>query len=461
MQLHAKLGRVILLGAAIVAPAFGADPFPNQPGALSLEEIKAATAVMESRLGGERAPPLVASGKRHPGHPMPGYALFAAPLVDYSDRVKVRKRVVCNQWREARQWRCSSLHDEFRMSANGLEHVFAYQVTQGSGNSQTAVDVAGFMYSQCFNAQYTAISGKAFTPSPDSDYVNTVVDDGKGFNVVTGPLGDGNSYRLEKTGRSVDNCGFRIQDVRVAKPDLTLPEIYAKEAERQAANERAAIEVEQAEARRKAEEQQKARALSSVTIAGWTTSRNDLVGKLMVAAIIVSLAAIVAPWFVGFVGNRWAAAAIAGVLAVAATGLFLTAEFFYMPGDTVRLDLFFIPPLLLLAWAQSIRYAFKATAGEAVRYRQVRLGLWTFLLAFVVFPVGVIALQSLHALGSPAGVVFFNLFMWPAYAARLITTDPGAVFVLGLLFQLLYCYAIVRMVAWLWSKRSTPLSGHR
>lgn len=221
----------VLIAAALAAGCVQPDKppvdvpyaFPDQPGALTAEEIRAATDAVKPRFGSGPVLPLVASGKRNPAHPMPGYALFAAPLADYSVRVKARKQVVCNQWRDGMVWRCGTLYDEFRMSANGLAHVFSYQVLQGSGAPQVALDAVDFMYSRCFGTQFAAIGGKPFTPSQDTDFVNTVLDDGKGLRVITGPLGDGDSYQLQKTDKSVDNCGFRIQSARIAKSGAMLP----------------------------------------------------------------------------------------------------------------------------------------------------------------------------------------------------------------------------------------------
>ena len=212
------------------------DAFPDQPGALSAAEIQAASDAMKPLLGTEPALPLVASGKRNPGHVMPYYALFASPLVNFSDRVKTRRQILCNVFAfggTSGKWQCSKPHDELRVSANGIEHVFTYQATQGSGDRQSAVDLADFMYSRCFVAQYAAIGGRPFTPSPDSDFVSAVLDDGKGFDVRTGPLLNGDSYGLEKTDKRADNCRFRIQHARMSKTGVVLPESYARELEEQ------------------------------------------------------------------------------------------------------------------------------------------------------------------------------------------------------------------------------------
>ncbi len=224
-----RLASLILLGSAILSSAFAVDPFPDQPGALSPAEIQAATQAMNSRLGGEPAPPLVASGKRSPEHMMPSYALFASPLAGFSDRIKTRRQVICNYFRPISGWQCSNPHAELRMTAHGIEHVFAYVVDAGSGNTQTAVDVADFMYSPCFGIQYTAIGGSPFAPSAATHSITTIVSDHGGFTVRTGPDAQADVYRIERTGKQTDGCGFRIHHVRAGKTGALLPEKYAKE----------------------------------------------------------------------------------------------------------------------------------------------------------------------------------------------------------------------------------------
>ncbi len=346
-----KVLATALLAAALLPRAFAAEPLPDQPGALSPAEIQAATEAMKSNLGGEPAPQLLASGKRHPGHSMPSYALFATPLADFSDRVKTRRRIICNVFGGASGiWRCSMPHDEFRMSANGLEHVFSYEVVKGSGNKQTALDVVDFMYSRCYGVQFAAIGGKPFTPSPDSDYVNTVLDDGQGLNVATGPLGDGDSYRLEKTDKKLDNCGFRIQHARMARSGIMLPESYAKEQEKIRQESKAELKRRQAadEAAREARAAQQARA--------------GALGKLaeqgLLAAMLCAVAAIIVPWIGKLIGPRFSAVS-AGVLAAVATIVFVLAEM-YLPSFKIRLDLLIIPPLLLLAWLSFVGFGYRA-----------------------------------------------------------------------------------------------------
>jgi hypothetical protein len=240
MQLPAKLGRIILLGSAVLAPVFAADPFPDQPGALSPAEIQDATAVMKSTLGGEPALPLVASGRRGPEHVMPGYTLFASPVTDFTDRVKARRQIVCNFISPMGKWQCTRPQTELRMTAQGVEHVFTYVVDAGPGDAQAAVDVADYMYSPCFGLQFSALGGEKGTPPINLSAITTVVRDKGGFTVRTGPDEQPDVYRVESTDRKVDGCGFRIVGVRLGKARLVLPEGYEKAAAEQAAKDAAA-----------------------------------------------------------------------------------------------------------------------------------------------------------------------------------------------------------------------------
>ena len=292
MPLSAIFAGILLFLAAMPLRAAVTDPFPDQPGALSAEEIRAATRAM-NLAGSGQALPLVASGKRNPGHPMPAYALFAGPFEDYSDRVRARKQIVCNFLAAA--WRCSQPADEFRMSANGIEHAFSYQVLEGRrGNRQAAVDVVDFMYSQCFNAQFADIGGQSFTPSPDSDYISSVFDDGKEFRVATGPFGDGDIYRLESTGKGPGDCGFRIQHARMAKSGVILPESYAKEEAK--ARQLAEAQHRRAEAAREA----KRRAAASAPMGKPPSDLDRFVGSVTDLAaglvVLLGLAALLGPF---------------------------------------------------------------------------------------------------------------------------------------------------------------------
>lgn len=309
MRTIARLAGIVFLVTAMPLHAVVTDPFPDQPGALSAEEIQAATGAMASAPGTGPALPLVASGKRSPGHLMPSYALFAGPLENYSDRVRTRKQIICNFMAGA--WRCGAPVDQFRMSANGIEHVFTYQIVQARGDRQTAVDVVDFVYSQCFNTQFAALGGTPFTPSPDADFVSVVLDDGTGYTAITGPLGDGDSYRLEKTDRSADGCGFRIRHARMAKSGVMLPQSHARE------QAQARQEGEAQLRRAQAEREESVRAIG-VPVGAPVSDLRSIFGKLTDLALglnaLLAVAALIGPFNELAHGRKESAVRIAVIL---------------------------------------------------------------------------------------------------------------------------------------------------
>lgn len=344
-----------LFGAALSCAA-AQDPFPNQPGALSANEIQAAAAAMKSALRGAAELPLFASGRRSGGHMMPSYALFASPLPDFSERVKVRRQVICNYWSNGSVWRCSEPHDQFRMTANGMEHAFSHQIAGGSGDRRAVVDAVDFIYSRCWNDQFTAIGGKPFTPSPDSDFVSTVLDDGRGYTVITGPLSDGNSYRLEKTDRSGDDCGFRIHHVRLLKAGVILPESYAKEAAAQAEKDDAAWR-EQMLAR----ERELARATPLAASPEGTRVEEWIAMIFFFIAMIFSGLA-VDTWPLRR-SDPWGAARRAGMFATLCTVAAIFSAALVPMTVNIRIDLLADAVVVLGAWVAFVSLAIYAAAG--------------------------------------------------------------------------------------------------
>lgn len=335
-----------LAGTSSHAAAF--EPFPNQPGALSEAQIQAATDAMRPMLRGEPELPLAASGRRSEGHVMPSYVLFASAASDFSERVKVRRQIICNYFRPASRWECSTPHDHFRMTANGIEHAFSHQIVKGPGDRQGAVGAVDYVYSQCFRAQFAALGGKPLSPVPDADFVSAVVDDGEGFDVLTGPLAGKDAYRLEKTDKAKDNCGFRI--VHARSGGVALPESYAKEMARQGEESRR----QAAEAKKAAEE------AKAAELARWA-QRRERAEMWMKVGFISGLAALVLPW-VGLLFGRKIGLAVAGVLALTvSTAFFGTVQ--DPIGGNIRIDLIIMPALALTAWAIFIGLAIATDRG--------------------------------------------------------------------------------------------------
>jgi len=339
MRLIARFAGIVLLLAAAPSGAAPLDPFPDQPGALSAEEIQAASSAMRSAPGADPALPLVATGKRSPGHFMPMYALFASPPADYSDRVRMRKLVICNFI--AGSWRCGAPLDEFRMSANGIEHAFTYQVIRGEGNRQRAVDAAGFLHSPCFSTQYAAIGGTPFAPSPDADYVNTVIDEGTTLRIVTGPLGDGDSYVVEKTDQAADNCGFRLMNARIARSGVQLPAGLASEVAR-----RATLPLEKPAAAPPVIPVE-VRGQGRATLGPLALDRDNFAIVIMYLAMVCGVLALLLPRLAP-AKDRYAAARMAGGLAGACT-LMAASSAWYIE-NYFRIELLVNGALVLLAW---------------------------------------------------------------------------------------------------------------
>lgn len=235
---------IFVLLAATLARAAAPDPFPNQPGALSQEETRAVMEAMMSQLGGEKPLPLIASGKRAPDHFLPAYALFAAPVADYSDRVKTRRQVICNFMKTTSGWQCTKPQTEFRMTAQGIAHVFTHVVDSGPENPKDAVEVADYLYSGCFAARFKAIGG-ANAPVFNLFPITAVVSDRSGFTVRTGPDEAPDVYRVERA--ELPGCQFTIQYARLGKAGRWLPAGYEAVFQEQARKEAERHKKEEAE----------------------------------------------------------------------------------------------------------------------------------------------------------------------------------------------------------------------
>ena len=353
-----------ILSAAALSCAAVQDPFPNQPGVLSPEELGSAARAVQQVAGGEQFS-LAASGRRDAARNLLAYAVFAAPLTDFSSRVKTRRQVVCNFLSFADKWQCLRPHDEFRMTANGITHVFSYQILQGSGNRQEAVDAADFMYSKCFEAQLAGVGVKPFTPSADVDYVNTILDDGTAIRVMTGPLGDGSSYWLQRTDRKADGCGFKIASARMVKQETAAraePPPAGQQAPRAEQQEKPApFELtEKAAAERARVKKEREDALARESAREWAelvareAERSYAFNRAMGAALVVALLAVVLPWVLKPMLGVLVAALIAVVLAVAATVLFSLAGRIY--GEALEGSLPISLPVLLLSWVSGIGF---------------------------------------------------------------------------------------------------------
>jgi len=345
---------IFLLLAAVAARAAAPDPFPNQPGALSAQEIAAATDAMKAQLGGEAAPPLVASGKRAPGHFFPAYVLFATPLADAGGGVRTRRQVICNYLASLSSWQCTKPHDQVHMKSQGLEHVFDYVVDSGRESLQDAVEAVRFLYTPCFEAQYRELgSPRPFARHP----ALTVVGHGDALTVRAGTGEAADAYRILKTERQADGCGFRIHHVRLGPSGVVVPQGYGQELARQEAREEAGRKKELAERQRdidRAERRAAPEELAGVEV---------IATVLMWSAWIIGLLTLVVPW-VALAKGRAVAARAAGMLAGVCTLLAVASAFLVPAKYNIRIDLLISAAVVTMAWMVFAGLFIWAMAGK-------------------------------------------------------------------------------------------------
>ncbi len=78
---------------------------------------------------------------------------------------------------------------------------------------------------------------------------------------------------------------------------------------------------------------------------------DELLARTLFWAVVSGLLAIVAPW-IALLFNRWAAAAVAGVLALASTILYYICTRHIPSSVNIRADVVIMCPLLLVAWLE-------------------------------------------------------------------------------------------------------------
>jgi len=86
----------------------------------------------------------------------------------------------------------------------------------------------------------------------------------------------------------------------------------------------------------------------------------ELLAGTFARAVVWGLLALVAPW-IALVFSRWAAAAVAGVLALTGTILYSICSS-HTPSGDIRVDKVIMYPLLLVAWLECIGLAHFAAA---------------------------------------------------------------------------------------------------
>ena len=371
MRLLRALAGFVALAAAAGTGNAREETFPNQPGALSAEELEDATKAMRQAAGGGAEFALVASGRRNAHVLLPGYALFAQPFRDFSGHVSTRRQVICNFFRPMDRWQCGPSQDEFKLKTNGIEHDFSYELVQAPSRAQAAVDAAEFMYSACFWSQLEAAGGARFTPSPDTDYVSIVVDDGKALRVRTGARGDGRSYELVPAEKAARGCGFRIAGYRKAEPSpapqaaAEPPLVMSERGARERAGARQAREAESAAmaAKMQREQQERLREQNKLFELGpFSMDKPEAAAALAQAGTLALLLTLWLPGVARRKKGNWAAPAVA--LALSVGGILLGALASHLHESTYEGYLFFTLPAILISWIAVVGHFITALVRE-------------------------------------------------------------------------------------------------
>ena len=210
---------MVLLGALLQAPAFAADPFPDQPGALTPKEIEAANVALRWITLQAAQYKLITSGKRDPASPLPAYAVFAMPPANVTDRIATRRHIVCNFVRVTGKWQCARSQLEARVEARGVEHVLSLVALEGmTDDGRTAGEVVDYMYSPCFRGQYRALAGRGAAPPPNPRTISSVIVSPDSINVMTGPVGAEDTHVLDRNaGKNRQECAFNLTAIHLGK----------------------------------------------------------------------------------------------------------------------------------------------------------------------------------------------------------------------------------------------------
>jgi hypothetical protein len=378
MQLLAMLAGIFLLGAALLPAVFAAEPFPDQPGALSPEEIKAATNALRHITLSAAQYRLAASGKRESRSPLPAYAVFDYPPEKVSERIEARRRIVCNFVRVTDKWQCAREQLEVRVQTRGVEHVISLFTLEGiTGDGRTAGEVVDFMYSPCFGDQYRALAGPRAAAPPLPRSINSMIVLPGSINVLTGLAGAEDTHALEPdAGPNRQACAFRLTAIHLGKggalvaqkgaivtpppaqePAYELTEKAAQERAEQAAKERAKEDAERAEARKREAEW----AAKNPTPHALERKRREQVGlSIFWLGLLCSLATPFAPLFARRKSRSIVAATAIG-LSVAGALL----SILHIPLGDAGHEIYISGLAIVLSWVAVAVYVVRAAMGGA------------------------------------------------------------------------------------------------
>jgi len=175
----------------------------------------------------------------------------------------------------------------------------------------------------------------------------------------------------------------------------------------------------------------------------------DIVVVTSLALLVCSALALIVPWIVLRFSSRRAAAITSGALSIVVTILSVIYNGFIAPGLTVHLVI--VVPLVVVTWGTFVFLAFLAAGAGTLRYRNLWMGLGTVLLAIAIFPI---MGYSLAFLPSPFNYAAKVIFLWPMYFGEDIFEGRPPGLALGVLFELIYCYALVWTMDRLWNRKN-------
>lgn len=205
---HALLWATAILASCAKETSVGPEPFPNQPGALTAQELQAASAAARTTF------PLVSSGKRAAAHPMSAYAVFAGEPAQPAANVVARKRIVCNYWAQQNAWRCGGTQSHYEVDAGGRKHrfsVFAMGVPEAS--PQLLAELAEYSVSACFGEQLQKLA--AGRPVPKIAHLEDVGQEGSMFLLRTDMTTQPNVYYAQRLEPAQAGCRFGLKSVRI------------------------------------------------------------------------------------------------------------------------------------------------------------------------------------------------------------------------------------------------------
>ena len=181
----------------------------------------------------------------------------------------------------------------------------------------------------------------------------------------------------------------------------------------------------------------------------WEFSSIEIVTATAAALLVCSALALTVPWIVLRFSTRRAAAITAGALSIVVTILSVIYNGNVAPGLTVHLVI--VVPLVVVTWGTFVFLAFLAASAGALPYRPLWMGLGAVLLAIAIFPI---MGYSLAFLPSPLNQVAKVIFLWPVYFGEDIFEGRPPGLALGVVFELIYCYALVWAMDRLWNRKS-------